>query len=138
MTAPRHNSQDQHRNEQPPHTQVKRNTINQREVSIPEYNNRTANPVHQLKRNKHLPRMPLYLRVRKLVQRDELIAKGAGDRGGGEEPAAEVEEAGEPADNAAVAWAGGDGGPVVDTAGGGDSGDQLRKGGGDKGVEYCD
>lgn len=75
----RHDGQHQHRDRQPAHAHVECDRVDQRQMSVPEYHNRAAEPVHQLECNENLPCVPLDLRVRELVQRNQLVSESRRD-----------------------------------------------------------
>lgn len=114
--TPRHDRQDQHGDQQSAHAEVECDRIDQREVAVRKDHDRAAQPVDELECDEHLPRVPFDLWICELVQCDQLVPERRRDGRCRQEPAAEVQEAGEPANHAAVSGTGSYAGPMVDTA----------------------
>lgn len=113
--APRHDRQDQHRDQQPAHAEVEGDRVDQREVAVRKDHDGTAQPVDELECDEHLPRIPFDLGICELVQCDQLVPERRRDGRCRQEPAAEVQEAGKPANYAAVPGSCSYAGPVVNT-----------------------
>ena len=121
----RHRRHDNNCNQPTPDDQKQPNFIQHRQQPVREDDSEGAEPGDEDEGNVDVPGLDDEVGVEDDVHLDGDVGRNGDDRGEVEDPAEEVEGAGEEAEEAAVFGARGYGGPVIDAAGGGNGGGEL-------------